>query len=178
MSTVLTPRIPTVVDDVTVRLIAGVVLAVGVIALAGQQWWLYALLAADFLARALAGPRRSPLARMVQRWIRPRIRVVPRPTAFTPKRFAAAIGAVMTGVLTVLWLVDLARPADGLVVAMVTIGVVMIVFPALEALLGLCVGCKIFGLLGRVGLISEDVCVDCVRPAARGRNEEPASVQG
>lgn len=169
MSTVLTPRTPAVVDEVTVRLIAGVVLAVGVVALVGQQWWLYAPLAADFLVRAVAGPRRSPLARAVQRWVRPRVRVAPRPTAFTPKRFAAAIGAVMTGVLTVLWLVDLAVPTSGVHVAMLVIAVVMVVFPALEALLGLCVGCRVFALLGRLGLVGEDVCVDCVRPAARGQ---------
>ncbi|SDB92861.1 protein of unknown function [Raineyella antarctica] len=167
MNTVLVPRIPALVDEVSVRLIAGVVLAVGIVALVTQQWWLYALLAIDFTIRAVAGPRHSPLAQLVNRWIRPLVRIAPRLTAFTPKRFAAGIGAVMTAALTVLWLVRFAAPAPGLGVAMLVIAAVMVLFPALEAVLGLCVGCKIFGLLGRVGLISEDVCVDCVRPSAR-----------
>lgn len=174
MSTVLTPRIPTLVDEINVRLIAGAVLVVGIIALATQQWWLYALLAVDFVIRAVAGPRHSPLARAVSRWIRPHVRLASRPTAFVPKRFAAAIGAVMTAALTVLWLVGLGLGAGpvgvtsgGLGVALAVLAGVMVLFPALEALLGLCVGCKLFALLARVGLVSEDVCIDCVRPAAR-----------
>ena len=31
----------------------------------------------------------------------------------------------------------------------------------LEAALGFCLGCKIFGLLMRVGIIPESVCEDC-----------------
>ncbi len=172
-SNILTLRIPTVVDEVTVRLIAAVVLVVGVVALATGQWWLYAFLAIDFLIRAITGPRHSPIARLVAKGIRPRFRVPARPTAFAPKRFAAAIGAAMTGALTVLWLVDLALPGGsgagaGVGVAMVVIAAVMILFPALEALLGLCVGCKMFYLLGRLGLVDEELCIDCVRPASRG----------
>ena len=59
-------RFPAVVDDVTVRLIAAVVLVIGVIALATQQWWLYAVLAVDFTpagrARTLGQPGRPARA--------------------------------------------------------------------------------------------------------------------
>ena len=58
-------RFPNIVDDVTVRLIAGVVLVLGVLALAAHQWWLYAVLAADFVLRAGWGPSASPVARFV-----------------------------------------------------------------------------------------------------------------
>lgn len=174
MTTLITPRRPSVVDEVTVRLIAGAVLAVGVVALATQQWWLYALLAVDFALRATLGPRYSPLARLVGRWVRPRVRTAPRPTAFAPKRFAAAIGALMTGAITVLWLVGLATGAAGIGVAIVVLAAVMVLFPALEAFLGLCVGCKLFGLLGRIGLVDEALCIDCVRPA---RPREQAGVR-
>jgi len=50
--------------------------------------------------------------------------------------------------------------------AVTVIGVVMVVFPALEAGFGVCVGCRLFALLARAGVVREDVCVDCVRPAA------------
>ncbi len=53
-------RVPTFVDDVTVRLIAAVVVAVGLLALATQQWWLYAVLFADFTLRAAGGPPMEP----------------------------------------------------------------------------------------------------------------------
>jgi hypothetical protein len=42
--------------------------------------------------------------------------------------------------------------------------VVLILFlPAagLESIFGYCVGCKIFGLLMRAGLVPQDVCAEC-----------------
>jgi hypothetical protein len=43
----------------------------------------------------------------------------------------------------------------------VAIGVVMVVFPALESLLGLCVGCVLFGGLMKLGVVPEEVCLEC-----------------
>jgi hypothetical protein len=164
-------RFPSLVDDITVRLIAGVVLLVGVVALGTQQWWLYAVLAADFSLRSTLGPDASPVAQFVRRALRPRIAASPRPTAGPPKRFAAAIGAVMTGAATVLWLWGAATGSSSAQAAVVAIGVVMVVFPALESLFGICVGCILFSGLMRVGLVPEDICVECAditkRAAAR-----------
>ena len=160
-------RFPGIVDEVSVRLVALAVLVLGVVALAGQQWWLYAVLAADFVLRAGWGPSASPVARLVQRWVRPRVGVPPRHTAGPPKRFAAAIGAVLTLAATVLWV-------TGAGAAVVLIGVVMVVFPALEALAGLCVGCVVFGWLVRVGLVPESVCVDCADLTRRRGAASPA----
>ena len=154
-------RFPAVVDDVTVRLIAAVVLLVGVVALGGQQWWLYALLAADFTLRAALGPRASPIARLVNRWIRPSVPATKRPTAGPPKRFAAAIGAVLTLAATALWLVHLSTGSTGALTAVIVIGAIMVLFPLLEAAFGLCVGCRIFSVLMRLGLVPEQVCLDC-----------------
>jgi len=163
-------RFPSTVDDVTVRLVAGVVLVVGLVAFLTQQWWLYAVLAVDFTVRAGAGPRWSPVARLVQAWVRPRVRALPRPTAGAPKRFAATIGAVLTVAATALWLVSLGTGSQGAITAVVVIGIVMVVFPALESLLGFCVGCALFSQLMRAGLVPEEVCLDCAdisrRPAS------------
>jgi uncharacterized protein DUF4395 len=154
-------RFPSLVDDVTVRLIAAGVLVVSVAALATGQWWLYAVLAVDFTLRAGWGPQASPLARLVQRAVRPRVAAAPRYTAGPPKRFAAAIGAVMTATATVLGLVSLFTGSSGAGLAVLVIGAVMVLFPALEAVFGVCVGCLLFGLLMRTGLVPEDVCLDC-----------------
>jgi hypothetical protein len=161
------PHFPRVVDDVTVRLTAAVVLVLAIAALALHQWWIYPLLAADFILRTAWGPKASPLARGVSRFIRPRTRAPKRPTAGPPKRFAAGIGAVLTSLAAVLWAVGAASPV------VVVVGVVMIVFPALEAIVGLCVGCKIFGVLMRLGIVPEEICLECadislrqVRPTA------------
>src|SRR5512145_3305713 len=144
-------RFPSLVDDITVRLIAAVVLVVGAVALGTQQWWLYAVLAADFTLRAALGPDASPVAQLVRRLVRPRIAAAPRPTAGPPKRFAASIGAVMTGAATLLWVLGVATGSPSASAAVVAIGVVMVVFPALEAVFGICVGCILFSGLMRVG---------------------------
>ena len=154
-------RFPTVVDDVTVRLIAAVVLVIGVVALLTQQWWLYAVLAADFTLRAAVGPKASPIAQLVGRWIRPAVPAEKRPTAGPPKRFAAAIGAVLTVAATVLWLVNVITGSSTAISVVVVIGAVMVLFPLLEAAFGLCVGCRLFAVLMRLGLVPEEVCLDC-----------------
>ena len=164
-------RFPTIVDDVTVRLIAAVFLAVGVVALATHQWWLYAVLAADFVLRAGWGPSTSPVAILVSRWVRPRVSAAPRYTAGPPKRFAAAIGAVLALGATTLWLTGASLPV-------VLIGVVMVVFPALEALAGVCVGCIVFGWLMRLGVIPESVCVECADLGRRAAQRQAATAGG
>lgn len=163
------PIRPTTVDDVTVRLIAGVVLLLGVVVLATGAWWLYALLAVDFAIRAAGYPSRSPLARLAGSVLRPRIAAAPRPTAFAPKRFAAAIGAVLTTAAAALWLAHVLGAGAWAAAVVVGIGVVMLVFPALESILGLCVGCVLFSGLMRLGLIPEEVCVECADISARTR---------
>ncbi|MDV3219880.1 DUF4395 domain-containing protein [Intrasporangium sp.] len=154
-------RFPSIVDDVTVRLIAGVVLLLSATALGTQQWWLLAVLAVDFSLRAALGPHASPVARLVQHWVRPHVTATPRPTAGTPKRFAAAIGAVLTVTATAAWLVQLASGSGAAFAVLVGSTVVMVVFPALESLLGICVGCVLFGQLMRIGVVPEEICLDC-----------------
>lgn len=162
-------RFPSVVDEVTVRLIAGVVLVLTTVTLATQQWWLLSVLAIDFTLRAVIGPQVSPIARLVQGWVRPRVSAPKRPTAGAPKRFAASIGAVLTVAATALWLFHASTGSGSALVAVVAITVVMVVFPALESVLGLCVGCVLFGQLMRLGLVPEDVCLDCADITRRAR---------
>jgi hypothetical protein len=162
-------RFPSLVDDVTVRLIAAVVLAVGTLALATGWWWLYAALAVDFTLRTAFGPDASPVARFARSVLRPRVAAAPRWTPGPPKRFAAGIGAVMTAAAAALGLAGALTGWSGASVGVTMIGVVMVVFPALEALLGLCVGCVLFGGLMRVGLVPEDVCAECADLSLRAR---------
>jgi len=149
------PRFPRVVDDVNVRLIAAVVLVLALIALDLQQWWIYAMLAVDFTLRTVFGPKASPLALVVQRFIRPAVKAPKRPTAGPPKRIAAGIGAVLTSVAAILWLLDVAP------LVVVAIGVIMVAFPALESIVGICVGCKVFGVLMKLGVVPKEICLEC-----------------
>jgi hypothetical protein len=156
---------PRVVDDVSIRVVATEVLVIALAALLTGQPWLYAVLAVDFGLRVAWGPRFSPLAHLALRVVRPRLRVAPRETSGPPKRFAAAIGLVLTTLAAVF------AYGPGWLAATWTIGVLMVVFPALEAALGLCVGCRAFALLMRLGLVPEEVCLDCAditrRPPVR-----------
>lgn len=150
-----------VVDDVSVRLTAAAVLALVAVTAATGQWWLYALLATDFALRATGRGRVSPLGALVVHVIRPRVRVAPRATPAAPKRFAAAIGATLTGAAFLLWAVGVVTGAGVTSAVVWGITAVLIAFPLLEAALGLCVGCKLYALLIRLGLLPADVCIDC-----------------
>ncbi len=149
------PRFPRVVDNVTIRLIAGAVLVLAIAALGLHQWWIYAVLAVDFTLRVTFGPKASPLALGVQRLIRPRVRAAKRPTAGPPKRFAAGIGAALTTAAAIAWALGVAAPV------VVAIGVVMVVFPALESIWGICVGCKAFAVLMKLGVVPKEICLEC-----------------
>jgi hypothetical protein len=165
---------PRTVDDVTVRLIAAEVLALSSLALLTGQAWVLGLLAADFTVRAAFGPVLSPLARFAAVVVRPRIPAAPRPTPGPPKRFAAAIGAVLTIGATV------AFYAAGWPTVTWAITAVMVAFPLLEAAFGLCVGCIAFSLLMRLGVIPRTVCEECADITLRlsaTRRAELADVQ-
>jgi len=71
-----------------------------------------------------------------------------------PKRFAQGIGATLTTVALVAWVAGAPTVAD------VLVGM-LIVAATLESVFGLCLGCKAFALLMRVGVIPESVCPEC-----------------
>jgi hypothetical protein len=103
----------------------------------------------------LTGPTLSPLGRLVTQVVRPRLDVAPRPVPGPPKRFAQGIGAAWTTAAVVLFALG-ATGAGWVLVAL------LLVPAGLEAALGFCVGCKVFALLMRVGVIPESVCERCV----------------
>jgi uncharacterized protein DUF4395 len=148
------PGFPRIVDEVSVRIVAGVVAVTALIALVTGWAWLVPLLAAGFALRVLAGPRLSPLALLVTRVVRPRLPVRERPAAGPPKRFAQAIGATLTAAATALLLLAGTDSGWWLVGAVV-------VAAALEALFGLCLGCRLFALLMRAGVVPDRVCAEC-----------------
>jgi hypothetical protein len=158
----LTRAFPRVVDDITIRLVAGEVLCVSVAAIALRAPWLFGVLAVDFVLRTARGARWSPLARLAS-LIRPRVKAAPRPTAGPPKRFAALMGTVFTLAIAVF-------AYTGLPTVAWTLAAVMVVFAALEAFLGICVGCLVFGVLIRAGIVPGSVCVECADITLRGRS--------
>jgi hypothetical protein len=146
---------PNPVDEVSARLVAGGVLLLSALALATGWSWLVGLIALGFIARVLSGPTLSPLGQLVTRVVRPRLRVAPRYVAGPPKRFAQAIGAVFTTSAAVLALGFDATLEVRLLLAC------MIAAATLESVFALCLGCKAFALLMRLGLVPEEVCERC-----------------
>jgi hypothetical protein len=156
---------PNPVNEKAARTVAAGVLAVSLLALvlsltAGQAWlWLVALLALGFVARVLTGPRLSPLGRFAVDVVAPRLGT-PKLVAGPPKRFAQAIGAVVTIAGVVFLAAGLPR------LTQVALGL-MIVAAGLESIFAYCIGCKLFGGLMRLGLVPEETCEACANIGAR-----------
>jgi len=161
-------RFPNPVNEVSARLVAGGVALIGLACLGLQVPWLMPVLAVGFLLRVASGPRFDPLGLLVTRVIVPRLPLAERLTPGPPKRFAQSIGAFVTISATALYYgADFAIGAYGLIA-------VLVVFGTLEATLGLCVGCKMFALLMRLGVIPDSVCEECNDLSLRWRRLEAA----
>ena len=146
---------PNPVNEVAARVVAGGVVALAGLTVATRRPWLLVPLAFGFVARALAGPKFSPLGRLSTQVITPRLPIEPKYVAGPPKRFAQSIGAVFSVSALVL-----AYGFRRTTAAYTLIGILG-VFATLESAFGLCVGCKMFALLMRLGVIPAEVCVDC-----------------
>lgn len=146
---------PDPVNEVSARLVAGGVAVLSVLTIALDQPWLLVPLAYGFVARVSTGPTLSPLGQFVTRAVTPRLRVPPKYVPGPPKRFAQGIGATLSVAAVVL---HFGFGATG--AAYVLVGA--IAFAAtLESVFAFCVGCKIFALLMRAGVIPESVCERC-----------------
>jgi hypothetical protein len=145
---------PDAVDETTARVVAaGIALLAGAFVVTGWGVLLVPL-TYGFVVRVLAGPRLSPWARVAGSFVVPRLGLARRPVPGPPKRFAQGIGATLTVVASVAHLAG-ATTASAVFVAMV-LGAA-----SLEAVLGLCIGCRVFGALTRVGVIPERWCESC-----------------
>lgn len=161
---------PEVVNDYAARCTAGLVVtlaAVTMLAPPPAQTWLAAALVVGFALRVAGGPRYSPFGRLSVHVLAPRVSSEPKLVAGAPKRFAQTIGLVMSSVALGLFL-------GGLTGAGVVVLGVLVAAALAEAALGFCLGCWMYGQLQRVGVVSEDDCVDCAdiwaRPGMTARN--------
>ena len=151
---------PNPVNEKAARVVAGVVLVAVIVVLATGWYWLLIPVSYGFWARVLAGPKLSPLGWGAQNVVAPRLGVrkaVPGP----PKRFAQAIGAVVSTAALMLALgAGTHLAADALLIAL---GMAA----GLESIFGYCVGCKLFGWLMRVGVVPDTVCAECADVSRR-----------
>ena len=146
---------PNPVNEVSARLVAGGVVVMAVATIALDLRWMTVVLAYGFVARVLAGPTLSPLAQLVTRILTPALGREPRLVPGPPKRFAQGIGAAVTVTAAVLTF-----GYDQFAAAQVVLGL-LVVAASLEAFVGLCIGCRLFALLMRAGVIPREVCESC-----------------
>jgi len=150
---------PNPVNDKAARSVAALVLIAALAVLATHAWWLLPVMAAGFALRVAFGPRVSPAALLATRVIAPRLGA-PVPTPGPPKRFAQAIGLAVTGGAT------LAAFAFDSHTTALALTALIAVAAGLEAILGICIGCRAFAVLMRIGLIPRRVCMQCARGEA------------
>ncbi len=152
---------PNPVNEVSARLVAAgvVMMTLGILVLG--QTWLLVPLAYGFVARVLTGPTLSPLGQFVTRVLTPALpfeaRLVPGP----PKRFAQGIGATLSVSAAVAHFGFGATGLAVVLVAMITLAA------SLEAFVGFCLGCKLFALLMKAGIVPEETCEACNNLALR-----------
>lgn len=146
---------PNPVNEVSARLVAGGVVLMAAATIVFDQPWITAVIAYGFIARVLSGPTLSPLGQLVTRVITPRLpakeKLVPGP----PKRFAQGIGVAFSVTAAVLALGFGQTTAAYLVLG------VLIIAATLESVFALCLGCQVFAVLMRLGVIPEAVCEEC-----------------
>jgi hypothetical protein len=151
---------PNPVNEKAARTVAGFVLIAVLTTLLTGWYWLLIPLAYGFWARVLTGPKLSPLGWIAMNVIAPRLGEK-RYVAGPPKRFAQGIGAVMSTAALVLALGFADHTAADIVL------IAFLPAAGLESIAGYCIGCKLFGLLMRAGMIPEEVCADCADISGR-----------
>lgn len=131
-------------DARVVRTVAALVAILSVAALAiGAPFsaWIMSALAIDFSVRAFGTPRFSALA-WIGRFVVAALALEPKLVDAAPKRFAAGIGVLFASASSLLAVLGADLAAGSLIA-------VLSICATLEAVLGYCVGCRVYALLPR-----------------------------
>jgi len=146
---------PHPVNEYAARSVAAMVFVLAVFIIVADVRWLLFVLGYGFLARVLTGPKLSPMGLLATRVIAPRVLRRTKLVAGPPKQFAQTVGLAFS--VTALVLVY----GFGLVGAAYGVLGVLVLFAGLEAFVGFCAGCFVFGYLMRWGFIPAATCERC-----------------
>jgi Domain of unknown function (DUF4395) len=153
---------PNPVNEKAARVVAGVVLVTVLVILATGAYWLLIPLTYGFWARVLTGPTLSPLGWSAQNVIAPRLGAK-TPVPGPPKRFAQGMGAVMATAALVLGLILGDHTSADVVLGL------FVVAAGLESIFAICLGCQVFALMMRAGIVPASVCEECADVSLRLR---------
>ncbi len=158
---------PDPVNEVAARTVAAGVVILSTTAVITGAPWLLLPIVYGFWARVLTGPSLSPLGQFATRVVAVHLPIEPRLTAGAPKRFAQAIGTVFSTTALLLWI-------SGRWDVGIWLVAVLGVAAFCEAAFGFCLGCKIFAVLIRRGIVSSSFCVTCADPNGEVCDISPA----
>jgi hypothetical protein len=127
------------IDENRARIGAFFVLLLGIIYLLSANWGFPLFLLLDFVLRASGQAAYSPIA-ILSGWAAKLLKIKSKPVDSGPKRFAAATGAVFSGLILLAQLV-------GLNILSQLLTAVLLVFASLESFVGFCAGCYVYSLL-------------------------------
>jgi len=146
---------PHPVNEVAARYVAGMVAILTLAIIISDMYWLTFFLTYGFLSRVLGGPKFSPMGLIATRILVPRLGNRVNMVAGPPKRFAQFIGLLFSAsALLLMYVFEWYVSAE-------IILVVLLIFASMEAIVGFCAGCLVFGYLMRLGLIPEETCRRC-----------------
>lgn len=160
-----------VFDEAEVRAAAGLTLVLGAAAFAYAYFarlylpiqWVTSFFFVEFALRVALGLRYSPVGRLARLLTR---HLPPHWVSAQPKRFAWSLGLVMSLAMMIITNSHI-RGALPL-----TICLLCMVLMWLEAVLGLCLGCEIHGLMVRRGWVARDEAFEiCSRGACAPREQ-------
>lgn len=136
------PRGPRVGASITAVLLAAVVL----LGASTAGLWLLTFIMLSFLLGTLRGAEGTWQGFLFKKLVRPRLGPPAEMEDRRPPRFAQGIGLFVTAVGVVLG-------AFGVLVAVPIAAAVAFVAAALNAVIGLCLGCELYLLMRRTGLV-------------------------
>lgn len=133
------------VNENKIRIVALLVLFMGIWFLLTGYNWLIMLLVYDFFVRAFFIPKLSLLGALANVLVK-LFKVAYKPTDRGPKRFAAGMGLVFVTTMLIAAIL-------GWVVLLAPLAIVLCIFACLESFAGLCVGCYFYIGLQRVKIL-------------------------
>jgi hypothetical protein len=145
---------PEYVNENASRTVAGLVVILTLFTILTQSSILTFLLLTGFFLRTSWGPKYDPFAKLTLGWIIPTFKISIREVPGPPKRFAQFVGFIFSLTAFVLLLLNY------ILAFQITLST-LIIFALLEAGIGFCAGCFVFGLLMKAGIIPEEVCERC-----------------
>lgn len=130
------------VDQNVVRVMAGLVFAIGVIFIISQQLSLLTLLLYDFLIRALGYKNASPLFHLAK-FIAKALGLKKEEIDAGPKEFALKMGFVFV-------LISFIMFVSGEVVVAALVVAILVICAFLEVAFNYCIGCQIYMILKKI----------------------------